>query len=84
MAYVRKPRIVAGGLPNEDLTCSCQRLEEPCQDGETGRPARLRIPKSSISKRSFSFHETTDLREENEDFRIKMRVHEGRVETSSF
>ncbi len=33
------------------------------QGGEIGRRARLRITKSSISKRSFSFQKTIDLRE---------------------
>jgi hypothetical protein len=38
------------------------------QAEEIGRRARLRIPKSPISKRSFSFQEIIDLREENATF----------------
>jgi hypothetical protein len=36
-----------------------------CRGGGIGRRARLRIPKSSISKHSFSFQKMVDLREEN-------------------
>src|SRR4029434_119013 len=41
-----------------------------CQDGETGRFARLRIPKSSISKRSSPFPPIADLREKNAIFQL--------------
>jgi hypothetical protein len=39
-------------------------------EGNSGRRARLRIPKSSISKRSFSFQKMIDLREENALFHV--------------
>jgi hypothetical protein len=55
-----------------------------CQGGEIGRRARLRIAKSSISKRSFSFQKTIDLRGESAIFRGHHRVHDRRVKTSSF
>jgi hypothetical protein len=55
-----------------------------CQGGEIGRRARLRIPKSSISKRSFSFQKMIDLREKNAIFACQSRLHHGRVKTSSF
>jgi hypothetical protein len=54
------------------------------QGGEIGRRARLRIPKSSISQRSFSFQKTSDLRGKNAVFGLKANLYEGRVETSSF
>jgi len=38
---------------------------------EIGRRDRLRIPKSSISRRSFLFQKTSDLREENAVFGLK-------------
>jgi hypothetical protein len=44
----------------------------------------LRIPKSSISKRSFSFQKTRDLREENGIFLEMIRLHDRKLETSSF
>ena len=40
------------------------------KDGETGRFARLRIPKSSISKRSSPFPPIADLREKNAIFQL--------------
>src|SRR6266853_701188 len=46
--------------------------------------ARLRNPKSAISKHHFSFHEKAILREENAFSHANKRVHEGGVETSSF
>jgi hypothetical protein len=52
--------------------------------GNFGRPARLRIAKSSISKRSFSFQKPIDLRVESAIFRGHHRVHDRRVKTSSF
>jgi hypothetical protein len=45
-----------------------------CQGGEIGRRAGLRIPKSSISKRFFSFQKTIDLREENAIFHDQCHV----------
>ena len=45
-------------------------------DGNSGRRARLRIPKSLISKPSFLFHKTPDLREENAIFDARSRVHD--------
>jgi hypothetical protein len=39
-----------------------------CRGGGIGRRARLRIPKSLISKRSFSFQKTIDLRLKNAIF----------------
>src|SRR6266496_5550178 len=57
---------------------------EQCQGGEIGRRARLRISKSALSKHLFSFQKRSLSREENAFFRIKTRVREGRVETSSF
>jgi hypothetical protein len=39
-----------------------------CQGGGIERRARLRIPKSPISKRSFSFQKMIGLREENAIF----------------
>jgi len=51
---------------------------------EIGRRDRLRIPKSSISRRSFLFQKTSDLREENAVFGLKETFTKGRVETSSF
>ncbi len=53
------------------------------QGGEIGRRARLRITKSSISKRSFSFQKTIDLREKNAIFHDQHRVYDWRVKTSS-
>jgi hypothetical protein len=53
-------------------------------EDNSGRHARLRIPKSSISKRSFSFQKTIDLQEENAIFHDQRRVHDRRVKTSSF
>jgi hypothetical protein len=53
-------------------------------DGNFGRRARLRIAKSSISKRSFSFKKTIDLREETAIFHDQRRVHDRRIKTSSF
>jgi len=41
--------------------------------------ARLRIAKSSLSKRSFSFQKTIDLREENAILHGQYRVHARRV-----
>jgi hypothetical protein len=38
------------------------------QGGEIGRRARLRIPKSTISKHRFTFQERVVLREENMRF----------------
>jgi hypothetical protein len=55
-------------LPNNALTCWFQRHRGCCKDGETGRFARLRIPKSSISKRFLSFQKTIDLRGKNAIF----------------
>jgi hypothetical protein len=46
------------------------------QGGEIGRRARLRIPKTSISKRSFSFQKAPDLRGENAMFDDRSRVHD--------
>ena len=43
--------------------------------------ARLRIAKPSISKRSFSFQKTIDLREKNAIFNDQRRVHDRRVKT---
>ncbi|PYJ93348.1 MAG: hypothetical protein DME62_09105 [Verrucomicrobia bacterium] len=57
---------------------------QPAKGGEIGRRARLRIAKSSLSKHLFSFQKRSLSREENAFFRIKTRVREGRVETSSF
>jgi hypothetical protein len=47
-----------------------------CRGGGIGRRARLRIPKSSISKDSFSFQKTGDLLEENRFFVRNRRGHE--------
>lgn len=44
----------------------------------------VRIAKSSISKRSYSFQKTIDLREKNAVFHDQRRVHDRRVKTSSF
>ncbi len=49
------------------------------QGGGIGRRARLRIAKSSISKRRFSFQKTIDLREENAIFQDQRRVHEPAI-----
>jgi len=54
------------------------------QGGEIGRRVRLRIPKSSIPKRSFSFQKTSDLQGENTIFRDQHRVHDREVKTWSF
>jgi hypothetical protein len=45
-------------------------------DDNSGRRARLRIAKSSISKRSFSFQKTIDLRQKNAIFNDQRRVHD--------
>jgi len=49
-------------------------------DGNSGSHAKLRISKSSISKRSFSFQKIIDLREQNAIFRNWSRVHDRRLE----
>jgi len=54
------------------------------QGGGIGRRARLRIPKSSTSKHSFSFQKTSDLRGEKSFFLENSDLHDRRVETSSF
>jgi hypothetical protein len=41
---------------------------QPAMGGEIGRRARLRIPKSAVSKRRFTFQEKRILREENVRF----------------
>jgi len=45
-----------------------------CQDGEIGRRARLKIPKSSIPEGTFSFRRTIGLRRKNAFFRNQHRV----------
>src|SRR4029453_3247654 len=55
-------------LPNDALTRWFHRGRS--KDGETGRFARLRIPKSSISKRSSPFPPIADLREKNAIFQL--------------
>src|SRR4030095_12816313 len=55
-----------------------------CRFGLSSRPARLRIPKSSVSKRSFLFQKAIDLRRENAIFRNQGRVRDRRVQTPSF
>jgi len=53
-------------------TCETgSQCERNLECGEIGRRARLRIPKSSISQRSFLFQKTSDLREENAVFGLK-------------
>jgi hypothetical protein len=56
----------------------------PRQGGEIGRRARLRIPKSLLSKHHFSFHEKAILREEIARFPRNRFKREARVESSSF
>jgi hypothetical protein len=53
-------------------------------NGNCGRRATLRIPNSSISKRSFSFQKTIDLQGENAILRDQRRVRDQREKTSSF
>jgi len=53
-------------------------------EGNCRRHARLRIPKPSISKRSFSFQKTLDLQEEKAIFYDQRRVHDRRVKTPPF
>jgi hypothetical protein len=48
-------------------------------DGNSGRRARLRIPKSSISKRFFSFQKMIDLRAKNAIFHDRRHVYDRRV-----
>jgi hypothetical protein len=84
-----KPRLTDGlsmrGSYVETVNC-CRRLPNDAltrwfhtgrsKDGETGSFARLRIPKSSISKRSSPFPPIADLREENAIFHDQSRVHD--------
>jgi hypothetical protein len=68
--------VVIDGLPIVSVTASaiCNRYSKiynrksHCQGGEIGRRARLRIPKSSISKRSFSFQKKKRFTRGKRDF----------------
>ena len=61
-----------------------QRLPEISQGGEIGRRAGLRIAKSSVSTRCFSFQNNSVLRGENGDLSRSAAIREWRVEKYSF
>jgi hypothetical protein len=68
------------GDRSRTVTCfaglSDSAVKSTSQGGEIGRRARLRIAKSSISKRLFSFQKKRILREEKLLFRVNQRFHE--------